>query len=435
MRGSLKKLPLLLAFLLLALRAACPDVWAAGDVEEMVAQAKLGVVQLYSVEYRNGQPTGYGSSGTGFAVGTAGEDSNVFVTNWHVVTGSGEFDPNEARVYIALDNSSFEDAVYETDRVIPCEILYITTGNPDFAILRATVSVAGFKALPLLSADQIMDAAHVVALGYPGLLDDFSATHGGINDMSTTQGYISRHAVGAEDDADLSGTKLLFFDAVISAGNSGGPLLNDDGAVVGINTYGFGEGGNYSGAIYIDYAMEALDGLGIAYTVYQPSQEEPGSASVSPLIIALAAGGAVLALVVVLVIVLRRKPVPAGVAAGGRQSGGKETYVERIQPSNSFSLQGPDGQNTPVPPAGLIIGRDPAQCTLCLPENTRGVSRLHCQVTISGIALVLTDLGSSHGTFVNGQKLAPHQPVSLSRGVSFSLGGPSGTSAVTYMVR
>lgn len=435
----MKKLPLLLV-LLLALQVTCPGARAADGVEEMVAHAKLGVAQIYSVEYKNGQPTGHGGSGTGFAVGQAGQDSDVFVTNWHVVTGSGSFDPNEARVYIALDNSSFEDAVYETDRVIPCEVLYITPGNPDFAVLRAKVPVAGFKALPLLSADQIMDAAHVVALGYPAVLDYFSATHGGINDMSTTQGSIVKHATGPEDDAKRAGTRLLFFTAVITSGNSGGPLLNDAGAVVGINTYGFGEetSTDYSCAIYIDYVMEALDGLGIAYTVYQPPQddeglEDEGEGPVSPVIIALAVGGVVVA--VVLVIVFRRRPVPASVAVGGPRSGGGEKSAGRTQPSDSFSLQGPAGQNTPVPPAGLIIGRDPARCTLRLPENTRGVSRLHCQVTVSGAALVLTDLGSSHGTFVNGQKLVPNQPVSLSRGVSFSLGGPSGTSAVTYTIR
>jgi len=410
----MKKLPLIL---LLTCCLLCPGARAAESTEEMVAQAKRGVVQIYTVEYRNGQLTGQGCSGTGFAVGTAGEDTNVFVTNWHVVTGMGEFDPTEAKVYIALENAALSDAAYETDLVIPCEVLYITPGNPDMAILRATVPVSGFKALPLLSGDEIMDAAHVVALGYPAVIDSFASTNGGVDDMSVTQGYVVRHAVGSEDDESLAGTKLLFFDAVISGGNSGGPLLNDAGAVVGINTYGFGREAttDYSGAVYIDYAMEALDGLGLPYTVYQAPQEaEPEQESDFPLIFAAAAGAAVLILAVVLAAVFRRRPSRT--------------------PAAGFALLGPGGQNTPVPASGLIIGRDPAQCTLCLPGDARGVSRRHCQVTVAGASLLLTDLGSSQGTYFNGQRLTPNQPVPLARGGSFSLGGPAGTAAVVYTV-
>jgi len=430
-----KRLLSLLAALLLVCPLLCGSAQASESTEEMVTRAKRGVVQLYTAEYQNGRPTGYGCRGTGFAVGTAGEDSDVFVTNWHVVTSIGEFDPNQARVYIALENASFDDAVDETDRVIPCEVIYITPGNPDMAILRATEPVSGFKALPLLSSDEIKDGAHVVALGYPSLLDDFSATNGGVDDMSVTDGIISRHTVGPEDNRKTAGTKLMFHNAVIAGGNSGGPLLNDAGAVVGINTYGYVEqGSSYSGAIYIDYAMEALDGLGISYDVYQPPQAEgaQGQGGLSPLAVALAAAGAVIvALSAVLVFVVLRRParVPAAVGAPGvsaARSGGDRQRASGADPA----LLGPGGRSTPIPASGLVIGRDPAQCTLCLPAGTKGVSRRHCQVTVSGGALLLTDLGSSYGTFIAGQRLEPNHPVPLSKGSSFCLGSAATTFTV-----
>lgn len=396
-----KRLLPLLVFLLLA--GSLLGVQAAESTEEMVARSKRGVVQLYAVEYQGGRPTGIGSSGTGFAVGTAGADSDVFVTNWHVVTGSGKFDPTQARVYIALENASFEDAVYESDRVISCEVLYITSGNPDMAILRAAEPVSGFKALPLLSSEEVMDAAHVVALGYPGVLDDFSATNGGVDDMSVTQGYIVRHSVGAEKVEDLAGTKLLIFDALISHGNSGGALINDNGAVVGINTYGFE---NFSAAIYIDYAMEALDELGVSYDIYQPTPAE-GEKSFPSSLVLLGAGVVILVLVLLLV-----------------KTRGKKG-------STGFTLLGPDGRSTPVTASGLIIGRDPAQCNLCLPAETRAVSRRHCQVTVANGVLLLTDLGSSYGTFASGRRLEPNRPIPLDRGGSFYLGD----AKVTFTVR
>ncbi len=454
-------LPVLLAMLLAGslLRGSAR---AAGSTEEMVAHAKRGVVQLYTLGFQNGELTN-ACSGTGFAVGAAGEDSDVFVTNWHVVTASGKLNPAQARVYIALENAALEDAVHETDRVIPCEILYITPGNPDMAILRAAEPVSGFKALPLLSADQIMDAAHVVALGYPGVLDDFSATNGGVDDMSVTQGYIVRHAVGTQEDADLAGTRLLFFDAVISSGNSGGPLLNDAGAVVGINTYGFGREAttDYAGAIYIDYAMEALDGLGISYDVYQPPPAEGPQerGGLSPLAVALIAAGVVIAaLSAVLVFMVLRRPDRASAAVGAPDApaavGGPDAPAAVGDPSaptavgapnvpgaaagadrrqelgTGLALLGPGGRSTPIPVSGLVIGRDPTLCTLSLPAETKGVSRRHCQVAAAGGSLLLTDLGSSYGTFIAGQRLEPNCPAPLSKGSSFYLGGAANTFTV-----
>lgn len=400
---------------------------AAESTEEMVAKAKRGVVQLYTLEYQNGRLTGNGCSGTGFAVGRAGEDSDVFVTNWHVVTCSGEFDPDQAKVYIALENATFRDAADETDRVIPCEVIYITPGNPDMAILRATEPVSGFKALPLLSSDEIMDAAHVVALGYPGVLDDFSATNGGIDDMSVTQGYVVRHAVGAEDVKSLAGTRLLIFDALISHGNSGGALVNDGGAVVGINTYGFE---NFSAAVCIDYAMDALDELGIQYDVYQPAPAGGLSGGAFPTTIVLAGAGIVILALAALVLALRRRPAAAPAIPDAPAA---QAWADLRQkgPDSGFTLLGPGGLSRPVPASGLVIGRDPAQCTLCLPAETKGVSRRHCQVTVAGGALLLADLGSSYGTFAAGQRLEPNRPVPLPRGGSFCLGGEE----LTFTVR
>jgi len=406
-----KRLGALILVLALTLCPFCPAAQA-GDIEDMIARVKLGVVQIYSLGYDNGRCIG-GGSGSGFAVGSAGKDSDVFVTNWHVVTGNGEFDPAQSKVYIALDNSTLDDALQETDRVIPCEVLYITHGNPDFAILRATRPIVGFKALPLMSSDKIMDGAHVTALGYPGVVDDYSATSGGMNDMTVTQGSISRHSVGTDEIDRLAGVKLLISDAMIDHGNSGGALVNDAGAVVGINTYGFDK---YTGSVYIDYVMEALDDLGIHYDVYKP-----GSLS-TPAIVVIAIGAVLLILGAVLL--LRRKnrvPVTVG-AAPAPVNGAARLNRER---ASGFTLLGPEGLNRAVPASGLVIGRDPAQCGLCLPNETKGVSRRHCQLTPSGQGLLLTDLGSSYGTFLNGRKLTPNSPATLLRGDSFWLGSES----------
>jgi len=55
-----------------------------------------------------------------------------------------------------------------------------------------------------------------------------------------------------------------------------------------------------------------------------------------------------------------------------------------------------------MPSSTTVIGRG-GDCDLCIP--TMIVSRKHCQLNIEQNKLILRDLGSSNGTFVNGRKI------------------------------
>lgn len=76
-------------------------------------------------------------------------------------------------------------------------------------------------------------------------------------------------------------------------------------------------------------------------------------------------------------------------------------------PGATFSLEGDQ----------LIIGRDSASGVAI---NDAEVSRKHARLTFQGGKYVLEDLGSTNGTFVNGQRLA--NPVVLKSGDVISLG-------------
>ena len=52
----------------------------------------------------------------------------------------------------------------------------------------------------------------------------------------------------------------------------------------------------------------------------------------------------------------------------------------------------------------------------------RGVSRQHCQLEFKDNQLIVTDLGSSNGTFVTGNRLLPHKPHVLKKGEELTLG-------------
>ena len=68
-------------------------------------------------------------------------------------------------------------------------------------------------------------------------------------------------------------------------------------------------------------------------------------------------------------------------------------------------LQGPDkGRRFELPDAPALVGRDSRQ--LPLTDNT--VSRRHCELLPVDGDWILKDLGSSNGSYVNGQRSAGH---------------------------
>lgn len=61
------------------------------------------------------------------------------------------------------------------------------------------------------------------------------------------------------------------------------------------------------------------------------------------------------------------------------------------------------GEALALQPGVTVIGRDPLSCTHVLSDGS--VSRRHCQLEASGGEIVVTDLGSSNGTFLDGRRL------------------------------
>ena len=102
-----------------------------------------------------------------------------------------------------------------------------------------------------------------------------------------------------------------------------------------------------------------------------------------------------------------------------------EPYTASYTAPSSLYLKGATGyySGRRIPLHGtLVAGRDPG-CAIAFPGETRGVSHRHCQFRVQGGLVVVTDLGSSYGTFINGRnKLKPHASVTLSPGDSVGLG-------------
>ncbi len=168
------------------------------------------------------------AQGSGFVF----DDQGLILTNRHVTAGgSKEFQ-------VVLD-SGFKGKA---------EVIYIDR-KLDVAILRPS-SGAKIKALPLCYASYPVPGQNVIALGSPlGLAG------------TVTKGIVSavrRPSNGMEGFAPNYVT-LIQTDASISPGNSGGPLLNSTGEVIGINTMGQRDGQNLNFAISIVDVLKGLE--------------------------------------------------------------------------------------------------------------------------------------------------------------------------------
>jgi S1-C subfamily serine protease len=146
-------------------------------------------------------------NGVGIGTGMIITEDGEILTNSHVVSGASEI-----RVRLAGESEPREVTLLAED-----------VGN-DLAILR--MSGDGFEPVRFADPGSVRLGDQVVAIGAALGLD---------GDPSVTLGIVSAldRSVG-QQNVFLNG--LLQTDAAISSGNSGGPLVNAAGEVVGVNT-------------------------------------------------------------------------------------------------------------------------------------------------------------------------------------------------------
>lgn len=373
-----------------------------------VRNAYRGVVRIFN-------PEG-GSTGTGFGVGKAGEETDIFITNRHVVAiGNSESAAIADTVYILLDNEAIvcgEDDMFHLneEHVVACRVLYTTDNYPDFAILQAERKVEGRIALPLMSYVDVNELDTVYALGYPAKADYNAMSYipASVEEITGTKGVISSFKANESQ----GNTKIIQHDAKISSGNSGGPLLTEDGNVIAINTsvISTGDVSEYFMSVIIDYVMQKLDDLGIPY-----DKETKGSSGFSADIgiLPFVAAALVILPVVVLLCAVKKKKAKTGSSDGQNavsDSGMRIQGMSGVFAGRRFAVN-----------SRIRMGRDPSG-GIVYPQGTKGVSGRHCEISISEGTVYIQDLGSTYGTFVNNTRIQPNQPVVLRPGDTFYLG-------------
>ena len=182
---------------------------------------------------KNDTPPTETGSGTGFVVSNDG----YILTNNHVIEGS-------SKVTVRLLNGrQYTARIVGTDK------------DTDVGVLKIEATGLTPAALGMSEATRVGE--WVLAIGNP-LGEDLTFT--------VTQGIVSAKGRARLDLGDNDGGKVIRdyiqTDAVINRGNSGGPLVNAKGEVIGINSAIASQTGYFSGyafAVPIDLARKVMD--------------------------------------------------------------------------------------------------------------------------------------------------------------------------------
>jgi 2-alkenal reductase len=207
------------------------------DPESLYAARAPGVVTIYANLGIDGE-----AQGSGFVVDRDG----VILTNAHVITNVAETRTNvqgASAVYV-----EFADGERVPAKVVGWDLF------SDVGVVRVSPGDHALSPVPLGDSSGVVVGEPVAAIGSP-----FG------KQTSLSVGVVS--ATGRSIDALTSGftvSNAIQIDAPINRGNSGGPLFDGEGRVIGINAQIQSTTGNAEGvgfAIPIDLARRSLDQL------------------------------------------------------------------------------------------------------------------------------------------------------------------------------
>jgi hypothetical protein len=411
------------------------------------------------------------SMGTGFVIGDQ-EPFEYVVTNLHVAN---------PWLYYEEPSVPVEIYIYRSRDDLLAATLHVSLPRVDMALLKLDPNhlLHNLEPLELGRRDMVTVGDTVYAIGFPSAagmefplpwgdtfgLADFPAAYP--EDATLTRGVLSKMLT-------VDGVAYYQMDASVNPGNSGGPLVNEDGQVVGMVTLSMFQAQGIHGAFQIDYLTDILQSRGIKYKAAMdlstttppppPVDEEAGDtttpatpetpvvttpeSSTNYLVIGLGAA-AVLIIGLAVALTTRKKPsaampAPQAVPSPSAPSGGPAMTAAAGPVTQTRPERGPAvtqarrqqtrpllkgvsghfaGQSIELVENQLVIGRDPRMAQLVYPPTKEEISRKHLTIRFDDRThkFSLVD-SSSNGTFLSSnQKLEPGQTYYLNSGDRFYL--------------
>ncbi|MDE6783860.1 MAG: trypsin-like peptidase domain-containing protein [Ruminococcus sp.] len=224
--------------------AARTDAKALPDIVDEIMPSVVGISSTFEITEPSGgfSPWGWGfqsepitrqavATGTGIVM----TEDGYIVTNAHVVYDtSDEYRAGEAIEVSVL----FSDETEHEAKIIAYD------EETDLAVLK--IEGSGFIPATFGNSDELRVGELVIAVGNPLGFELFG---------SVTSGIVS--ALNREISINEKNMTLIQTDAAINQGNSGGPLLNSCGQVIGIN----------SAKMSSSYGSATVEGLGFAIPI------------------------------------------------------------------------------------------------------------------------------------------------------------------------
>ncbi len=347
--------------------------------------------------------------GSGTIVGRQGNDI-IFLTNAHVIAGA-------RRIEVGFSHLG-QSVVYDA---------HVLNTDPglDLALLRLRPKLGNsmhpFSIMPI-GTRELGRGESVAVLGFPALSDvtGDGETAPEFFVSTVTQGTISRVTDGTLDSSQRR-RELVQHDAVFNPGNSGGPLIDVCGNLVGVNT-AYLTGGSSTRTAAPSFVASSgkvveryLRQHEVSATFTARGCSALSNNQTTLMLVGLGVVAVLGGIVAVLIFSLRKSGKSAPrlarkgvlVASFGGQTVRLDTEALR---------------------RGVKIGRDSA-CRIS--AGMSDLSREHARLILRDRRLMIEDLGSSNGTFVDGVRLARNKAQQVNTSSSILLGTSPLTLAKT----
>ncbi len=417
---------------------------AAVTVSAAIAVLPLAVTVSAANEYSKARDgvvlvTSSAGAGSGFAIGIPGEAVEYIVTNYHVLEDehTGAVDTHPTVWYNRATGNGDSPQVVALDQ------------RNDLAVLKLSEPTTIRTALTICRTENLNTDDEVYAYGFPDYGSagkDYETSSQ--KDIVGSDGIVQNKTTIESRDGTPPDISVIMTSCLISHGNSGGPLVNEQGQVVGVVSLGIGGDDLFDSgyAITSDALINLLNANGISFTLSTDAiaageadategeaatatevAEESNGVTIVFIII-----GAVMivGIIAVIVIFMRKKNngTTKGVANGGGQfvaASSQQAVIictKGLLAGRSYNLGG-----------SAVIGRNTQRCSICYPIDAQGISGVHCEIRQTANGYEIIDRGSSYGTFLgSGQKLVPDVPAFLPNGTYFYLGSPEQLFQIKY---
>ena len=230
--------------------------------QNYMMQARNGVLQVQLIYIDEDGGKHQIKTGTGFLIGEPGA-AEYIITSYDTV-----FVPDETRDSIGreykVDKDKWSDITFVIQITIKRDVAVygsVASYSEELGFAAVHLEQAIYDRTPLLlntDLDDIKEMEAVYTMGYPTAIQgeqDISLLTS--EDVSTMSGILSKKT-------QINGRWIVEHSAVVSEGNVGGPLIDGNGYVIGVNQVQSEDGYNYS--VHISEVTSILDALGIPYT-------------------------------------------------------------------------------------------------------------------------------------------------------------------------